>query len=102
MTVQLTSDQAAALDRLFAIAQQDTGTSGRVANFLLAWWNARDNGGFDFTDFWSMDPPILRDCLTVLGFILNARCYLDSDPKYSPLFREVHRAWRPQKKRRRK
>jgi hypothetical protein len=36
----------AALDRLLAIAQADTGQSRRVANFLLAWWNAGECGGF--------------------------------------------------------
>ena len=34
----------AALDRLIGIAQRDTGQSRKVANFLLAWWNA--NEGF--------------------------------------------------------
>ena len=39
----------AALDRLLAIARSDTGQSRRVANFLLAWWNAGACGGFDLT-----------------------------------------------------
>jgi hypothetical protein len=37
-------DALAALDRLVAIAQSDTGQSRRVANFLLAWWNAGSCG----------------------------------------------------------
>ncbi|WP_299110286.1 hypothetical protein [uncultured Bradyrhizobium sp.] len=36
-----------ALDRLFDLAASDTGQARRVSNFLLAWWNAQDNGGFD-------------------------------------------------------
>ena len=32
-----------ALGRLVAIAQRDTGQSRRVANFLLAWYNAEES-----------------------------------------------------------
>ena len=34
-----------ALTRLIEIAQKDTGQSRRVADFLLAWHNAAENGG---------------------------------------------------------
>ena len=61
----------AALRRLFMIARTDTGGGGRVARFLLAWWNAGQHGGFDLTDFWSMDEPILRDCLLVLDHVVK-------------------------------
>jgi len=40
----------AALDRLIQIAKGGTGQSRKVANFLLAWWNAEACGGFDLTD----------------------------------------------------
>jgi hypothetical protein len=36
-----------ALERLLRIARQDTGQARRVANFLLAWHNAEENGGWD-------------------------------------------------------
>jgi len=36
-----------ALARLIEIAQKDTGQSRRVADFLLAWHNAAENGGWD-------------------------------------------------------
>jgi hypothetical protein len=45
----------AALQRLIQIAQDDTGQSRIVANFLLAWWNAGECGGFDLTDVWGVD-----------------------------------------------
>jgi hypothetical protein len=32
---------------LLRIARQDTGQARRVANFLLAWHNAEENGGWD-------------------------------------------------------
>ena len=35
-----------ALGRLCQIAKRDTGQSRRVANFLLAWHNAEENGGW--------------------------------------------------------
>jgi len=58
-----------ALDRLVAIAQSDTSQSRRVANFLLAWWNAADCSGFDFTDLWMVDRAIADDILTVARLI---------------------------------
>ena len=39
-------EEEAALNRLIAIAHNDTGQSRRVAGFLLAWWNADECGGF--------------------------------------------------------
>jgi hypothetical protein len=48
-----TPDQQAAwlaLERLLRIARGDTGQSRRVANFLLAWHNAEENGGWDPVD----------------------------------------------------
>jgi hypothetical protein len=36
-----------ALMRLFAIARGDTDQSRRVADFLLAWYNAAENGAWD-------------------------------------------------------
>ena len=44
-----------ALTRLIEIAQKDTGQSRRVADFLLAWHNAAENGGWDVTDLWNVD-----------------------------------------------
>jgi hypothetical protein len=34
---------------LLDVAERDTGQSGRVRNFLLAFWNAEECGGFDLT-----------------------------------------------------
>jgi hypothetical protein len=64
-----------ALDRLIAIAQRDTGQSRRVANFLLAWWNASDNGGFDLTDMWSVDREIAADMVTIFAFVASRQVY---------------------------
>ncbi|HCF6085753.1 TPA: hypothetical protein NIH71_005882 [Pseudomonas aeruginosa] len=40
-------DTRAALERLIAVAQGDTGQSRHVADLLLAWLNTCESGGFD-------------------------------------------------------
>ena len=39
-----------ALERLLGIGQKDTGQAWRIANFLVAWHNADEIGGWDPTD----------------------------------------------------
>jgi hypothetical protein len=50
----MTTDQKASMERLIAIAQSDTGQARRVADFLLAWWNAGECRGFDLTNLWAL------------------------------------------------
>lgn len=50
-----------ALEKLLNIAHEDTGQGRRVANFLLAWWNAEVHGGFDLTDLANVDPHVAED-----------------------------------------
>jgi ParB family chromosome partitioning protein len=64
-----------AVRRLIAIALRDTGQSRRVANFLLAWHNAEENGGWNPVDLWSVDALIARDMLVVIGVIHHTRRY---------------------------
>jgi hypothetical protein len=85
----------AALRRLVAIAQSDTGQSKRVANFLLAWWNAGDCGGFDLTDLWGLDRAIADDILSVIQLIALRHSYPDSYG-FSPQFEQLVKDWRPQ------
>jgi hypothetical protein len=66
---QVTEDERAALMRLLAIAQSDTGTSARVREFLLAWWNASTCGGFDLTNLWAMDRQIKDDIKAVVALL---------------------------------
>ncbi len=61
----------AALVRLVRIAQSDTGQGRRVANFLLAWWNAQACGGFDLTDLWAVDDAIADDMLAITRLIVG-------------------------------
>ena len=58
-----------ALARLVALASEDTGGSRVAANFLLAWWNAAELGGFDPTEMWLLDELAVRDLLQVANFI---------------------------------
>ena len=57
----------AAFERLLRIARSDTGQSHRVANFLLAWWNADSSGGFDLADIFAVDRKIGREMATVVS-----------------------------------
>lgn len=84
----------AALERLIAIARRDTGQSRIVANFLLAWWNAGECGGFDLTDVWGVDTAIAVDMLRVFALLAECRQYPDT-LDYGKQFEAIVRAWRP-------
>src|SRR5712691_8206348 len=64
-----------AAGRLLMVASQDTGQARRVADFLLAWHNAGENGGWDPVDFWNVDDDIADDILMVLGLIRTSHRY---------------------------
>ena len=66
-----------AVHRLLRIAQSDTGQSRLVANFLLAWWNASRDGGFDLTDLWNVDQAIAEDMIKVFRLVAAFRHYPD-------------------------
>lgn len=82
-----------ALRRLIAIALRDSGQSGRVASFLLAWWNARVLGGFDLTDIWAVDAEIQKDMITVLAYLARAQHYPDT-LGFGPAFKCIVKLWR--------
>jgi len=84
----------AALERLIQIAQGDTGQSRIVANFLLAWWNAAECGGFDLTDMWAVDTAIAVDMLRVFALVAGCQHYPDA-LGYGQHFERIMRAWRP-------
>ena len=63
-------DAEAALFRLIDIARSDTGQSRRVADFLLAWWNAGSCGSFDLTSLWALDWAIVEDMTKVFRRLL--------------------------------
>ena len=88
------SDGRAALERLIDIARGDTGQSRIVANFLLAWWNAGECGGFDLTEVWAVDTAIAVDMLRVFALLAACRQYPDN-MGYGKQLECIMRTWRP-------
>src|ERR1035437_3945067 len=74
----IAADQKVALERLIQIALGNTGQSSKVANFLLAWWNAEECGGFDLTDLWRVDTAIAADMVTVFSMVAQINNYPDT------------------------
>ncbi|WP_250504692.1 hypothetical protein [Caballeronia sp. AZ7_KS35] len=93
--MNVTDKDREALERLLKIARGDTGQSRRVADFLLAWWNAGQCGGFDITTAWGLDAAIVEDVVTVFGLAVRANNYPDT-LGYGPQFEAVVHAWRPE------
>ncbi|RRI01738.1 hypothetical protein EH240_13900 [Mesorhizobium tamadayense] len=85
----------AALFRLIDIARSDTGQSRRVADFLLAWWNAGSCGSFDLTSLWALDRAIVEDMAKVFQAIGRVHSYPDQ-LGYGERFEAIVRAWRPE------
>lgn len=85
----------AAFERLLEIARSDTGQSQRVADFVLAWWNATDLGGFDIADLFAVDRAIAEDMATVFTWLsrLNNARYPEA---YRAQIEEIIRLWRPE------
>jgi len=98
MNTEISAGQRSAIERLIRIAQSDTGQSRRVANFLLAWWNAEECGGFDFTDLWNVDAVIAADMVTVFGLLAGLNSYPDT-LGYGEQFARIVAEWRSTLKR---
>ena len=62
---------------LLEVAERDTGQSVRVRNFLLAWWNAEECGGFDLTDLWKLDMEIVEAMQRILFVLPSYQFYPD-------------------------
>ena len=81
--------------RLIDIAIGPTGQSRRVADFLLAWWNAGACGAFDLTTLWGVDEVIAADMVAVFGLIARVNKYPDS-LGYETQFKTIVQTWRPE------
>lgn len=95
LTKRETTPRENALVRLIEIAKKDTGQSRLVANFLLAWWNADECGGFDLTDIWGVDTAVATDMLNVFTLAAVAHCYPDR-LGYEDDFIAIVSIWRPE------
>jgi hypothetical protein len=82
----------AALERLIEVARGDTHQSRYAANFLLAWWNAGELGGFDLTDTWGVDAAIREDMITLFGFVARHSEY-PSAYSFRSEFEDLVRLW---------
>jgi hypothetical protein len=83
-----------ALGRLLKTAQRDTGQSRRVANFLLAWHNAEENGGWDPADLWTVDAEIADDMVVVIGLIRRLSGQYPNDLGFEREILAVWKRWR--------
>ena len=83
----------APLQRLMRIAQGDSGQSRVVADFLLAWWNADEYGGFNLTDVWAVDEKIAADMLAVFEQLTHCRRYPENFG-YEEEFEAIVSGWR--------
>lgn len=90
---QLTAQQQASVERLIRLAEGDSDQSRHIANFLLAWWNAKECGGFDLTELWAVDPSIAADMVVVFGLIAGRHIYPDN-LGYGEQFGQIVAAWR--------
>jgi hypothetical protein len=75
MSQIMDEDVQIALSRLLALAMDDTSASRVAADFLLAWWNAGELGGFDLTKMWLLDDVAATDMVQVFGFIARNNEY---------------------------
>lgn len=91
----LTEKESAALRRLIEHAKRGTGQSRRVADFLLAWWNPGQCGGFDFTTMWGCDEDIVNDMIILFTFIGHNNRYPDT-LGFEADFVTIVREWRPE------
>ncbi len=66
-----------AVARLLEAADRDTGQGRCAADFLLAWHDAGENGGWSPTDLWKVDERRAGDMLTVLRFLAWENIYAD-------------------------
>lgn len=83
-----------ALARLIDVAEVPTSQGKRCADFLLAWWNYEECGGFDLTDLWAVDSSLCRDMVTIFALIARKQNYPDT-LGYERQFDHLIRIWRP-------
>lgn len=70
-TVEMALDTLtqSSLEHLVTLAERDLEQSCKVANFLLAWWSASENGGFDLADLYSLNQESAIACSVVFSWV---------------------------------
>ena len=92
--LSISTTELEALARLMARALSDTGQSRRCADFLLAWHNAAENGGWDPADLWAVDTAIADDILVVLQVIGRNHGSYPPELGFEREIRVIWRMWR--------
>lgn len=87
-------DAREAVRRLLVVAQAGEAQSPVVADFLLAWWDADECGGFDFGGLCEVESPVLSDMLSVQEFIATSGVFPD-ELELASEFQELATTWRP-------
>ncbi|WP_144106631.1 hypothetical protein [Paraburkholderia sp. BCC1886] len=92
---EIRHEEKMALARLLLHAVGNTDQSRRVADFLLAWWNAGSCGSYDLTTAWGVDDEIMDDMCIVFRLASRSHTYPDT-LGFSEQFEAVVREWRPE------
>lgn len=88
------NETRAAFERLLRIALTDTHQANRVANFVLAWWNAESLGGFDLADLFAVDAAIAADMTLVFNHVAH-RSNAEYPNEYRREIEGIIAQWRP-------
>ncbi|AYG63896.1 DUF7673 family protein [Rhizobium jaguaris] len=83
-----------AVEKLLNVAHEDTGQGRRVANFLLAWWNAEVHGGFDLADLFAVDREVSEDMATIFTYLAREEDAVHPTD-YRGEIEEIIERWRP-------
>jgi hypothetical protein len=95
--------ELASLRRLVDVAKTRSGQGGRCADFLLSWWNAGENGGFDMVHLWGMDTALRLDMCRVFCMVARLHAYPDGNPRLPDLRSDLEAImdiWRAPKRKR--
>lgn len=87
-------EAGAAIGRLLAITQSDTGQSAKVADFLLAWWNGPDIGHSPVLHLRNVDEVIGEDMLVVMAYLVTQPVTYANAWGYESPIRELRDQWR--------
>jgi hypothetical protein len=90
---QLSLPEREALQRLIAIAEGGEAPNSIAAEFLLAWRNAEELGGFNVAHLAKVDASIAADMMTVCKLIIDTRASPDA-LGYTESFDRLTNNWR--------
>lgn len=91
--VPLTPIESQALERLIAVASNDTRQSAVVADFLLCWADSGLYGRWDPTELWEIDGELAAAIVVVVGYVVRAR-QRPTALGYGPELDALARQWR--------